>query len=114
MDDDDSFIDDEPSETHQVGPLNAEEVKAIISKVMKIKPIDLDESDQFKIVILSKHESQLEMMFNGAVDPNNAPLVALQNGWKLLENETVNDRTKKYLIARKNEIIMTPPKNGQR
>ena len=114
MENDDSLIDDEPSKNDEVRPLTVDEVKAIISQQVKIKPVDMDEADQFKIIILTKEEPRLELMFNGAVNPANEALVALQNGWELGEHETVNERTKKYLITRKKRSYRRQPEKSQR
>ena len=107
--DEDSSVDDEPITNDEIKPLTVDEVKAIISQQMKIKSVDEDDVDRFKIIILTKDEAQLDCMFNGAVDPANKELVALQRDWKMLEPETVNPKTMKYLIGRKVEDPVTPP-----
>ena len=115
MEDDDSSVDDEPITNDEIKPLTVDEVKAIISQQMKIKSVDEDDVDRFKIIILTKDEAQLDRMFNGAVDPANKELVALQRDWEILEPEIVNPKTKKYLIGRKVEVpVTTPPQKKQK
>jgi len=114
----DSSVNIEPIPNDEIKPLNVNEVKEIISKEIKFKSTDGDNVDLFYVIILPKHETRLDSMFNGAVDPANKKVVALQRDWEIVEAESVTPdaKTKKYLIRRKVDgmTMKTPPKKRQK
>ena len=109
-DDEISSVDDASITKDETEPLTLNEVKELIGKQMKIKSTGEDEVDQFEIIVLTKYETQLDLMFNGAVDPANKELVALQRDWEIIEHESMTATANKYLIGRKVEKVTTTPR----